>query len=89
METIDLTQTKTKETQPKTQTTEPKAQTTEPEPNLAKATTFQMIGSQRLGANSTQVYRAGSIKTTTQYTGFTFFVTTTMTGTVSVYGYNK
>jgi hypothetical protein len=58
-------------------------------PNLAKPTTYQMIGAQKVGANSTQVYRAGALNTTTQYTGFTFFVTTTMTGTVSVYGYNK
>jgi hypothetical protein len=58
-------------------------------PNLAKPSTFQMIGAQKAGSISTQVYRVGALNTTTQYTGFTFFVSTTMTGTVSVYGYNK
>ena len=58
-------------------------------PNLARPTMFQSFNLRQEGANSVQLYRVGGLNTTTQYTGFTFFVTTTMTGTVSVYGFNK
>ena len=58
-------------------------------PNLAKPTMFQSFNLRQEGANSVQLYRLGGLNTTTQYTGFTIFVTTTMTGTVSVYGFNK
>jgi hypothetical protein len=58
-------------------------------PNLARPTMFQSFNLRQEGTNSVQLYRLGGLNTTTQYTGFTFFVTTTMTGTVSVYGFNK
>jgi len=57
--------------------------------NLAKPTLFQNIAVRKDSSSSSQLYRVGALNTTTQYTGFTIFVTTTMTGTVSVYGYSK
>jgi hypothetical protein len=58
-------------------------------PNLAKDTLFTSLNGRSDGTASAQLYRAGALNTSTQYTGFTIFVTTTITGTVSVYGYNK
>ena len=58
-------------------------------PNSASDTLFASLNGRSDGTASAQLYRVGALNTATQYTGFTIFVTTTMTGTVSVYGYNK
>ena len=58
-------------------------------PNVASDTLMTSCSVRSDGTASVQSIRNGALNTATQYTGFTFFVSTTITGNVSVYGYNK
>ena len=59
-------------------------------PFTAEETGFLGQFFQKYGANSTTHFSGGIMSVTTSYTGFTLIPTAgTITGTVSVYGYNK
>jgi hypothetical protein len=60
-------------------------------PNLANRTKISGLGQYTEASSPNRIYiyvYSGLLRLTTQYTGFTI-LGTTMTGTVSVYGYNK
>jgi hypothetical protein len=58
-------------------------------PNVAKYTTFYSMSSNYSTA-SIGMYTAGVLRDSTQYDGFSFYaISGTITGSVSVYGYNK